>query len=488
MNKIFLIFFSIFAIVSQIFTALACSIPPDILHEFRIDQTGTKINYSLSAWENLHPQIYKNFENSTKIPFTRENLGEILQKNIIENADFSLNNEPLTLRFLTGTIVDHPPKTDEDLFIPPTLITAEFEISQKIDFSKKNNLRLEFDKTSQIDISPLIHPFVVLSFQEWTAKYYVLNEHNRTFDVFDNNGTDFVVNNFLEESYYQNNFELIFEKLNENYTNPNDKTLIKNITNPLTESKNPDESVSILDTKKFLENFFTKEISLAMQILGIFLAIIAGGLHGLLPGHSKAILGTYILSAETARKKEIFTLILSTAFSHTIFIFLLAIVILALQKGLWATATIATKITAMIYIAFGIFFLWQFYKNFKAKNISTKRIQWQHHGENCDCEIHKNIFKKTFWTGIIAWANPCIDALLLFTIAISLSNAVYGIILIVAFSLGIGIILGILAFFLSRGKNFLNKKSENFVEKFQNYLTLLAGIFIIFSGIWYLIW
>lgn len=166
MNKIFLIFFSIFAIVSQIFTTLACSIPPDILHEFRIDQTGTKINYSLSAWENLHPQIYKNFENSTKIPFTRENLGEILQKNIIENSDFSLNNEPLTLRFLTGTIVDHPPKTDEDLFIPPTLITAEFEISQKIDFSKKNNLRLEFDKTSQIDISPLIHPFVVLNFQE----------------------------------------------------------------------------------------------------------------------------------------------------------------------------------------------------------------------------------------------------------------------------------------------------------------------------------
>lgn len=142
------------------------------------------------------------------------------------------------------------------------------------------------------------------------------------------------MNNFLEESYYQNNFELIFEKLNENYTNPNDKTLIKNITNPLTESKNPDESVSILDTKKFLENFFTKEISLTMQILGIILAIIAGGLHGLLPGHSKAILGTYILSAETARKKEIFTLILSTAFSHTIFIFLLAIIILALQKGL----------------------------------------------------------------------------------------------------------------------------------------------------------
>lgn len=462
---------------------ISCAVPPDILHEFRFDLSGTKINYSLSIWQNLHPILQENWKKNSNTEFSNENLEKILEKEIIQNSKFWLNNKNIDLQFLTGSIISNPENLDPS--IPPVFIQAEFEINQNIDFSKKNNIRLEFDKTSQIEISPLIHPFLTVDFQKWTAKYYVVNQHDRTFDVFENNWTEFVINNFLEENYYQNNFEIIFEKLNDNYTNPHKKIETKN--NIIFPDKIQQNQNNNLNVKNLLEKFFSEKNSILLQIFGIIIAIFAWMLHGLLPGHSKAILGTYIFSNSTGRKKEIFTLISSTAISHTIFIFVLATIILALQKGTWATSLFAKNITAIIYIIFGIFFIYQAVKNFWNKNFLINKNSLNHQ-ENCNCEIHKNIFKKTFWTGIIAWANPCIDALVLFIFAITIGNIGYAILLILSFSIGIGLMLGIIAFFITKWKFLLNKKSEFLAEKINNYLTLFAGIFIIASGIWYLIW
>lgn len=144
--------------------AISCAVPPDILHEFRFDLTGTKINYSLSIWQNLHPILQENWKKNSNTEFSNENLGKILEKEIIQNSKLWLNNKKIELQFLTGSIISNPENLDPS--IPPVFIQAEFEISQNIDFSQKNNIRLEFDKTSQNEISPLIHPFLTVDFQK----------------------------------------------------------------------------------------------------------------------------------------------------------------------------------------------------------------------------------------------------------------------------------------------------------------------------------
>lgn len=55
-------------------------------------------------------------------------------------------------------------------------------------------------------------------------------------------------------------------------------------------------------------------------------------LHGLLPGHAKSLIGTYMISTTTIRYRDILILIGSVTFSHTIFIFILATIIIVLEK------------------------------------------------------------------------------------------------------------------------------------------------------------
>ena len=59
MKKFLLILALLFGFFGKIFGALACALPPDILHEFRIDasENPVKIEYSLMTWDNLKPQV-----------------------------------------------------------------------------------------------------------------------------------------------------------------------------------------------------------------------------------------------------------------------------------------------------------------------------------------------------------------------------------------------------------------------------------------------
>lgn len=66
--------------------------------------------------------------------------------------------------------------------------------------------------------------------------------------------------------------------------------------------------------------------------------------------------------------------------------------------------------------------------------------------------------KSTISMGFLAGLNPCVDALVLFIFALSIGNIIFAMIAILAFSLGIGLTLGIIAHTLASGKNFLQKK------------------------------
>lgn len=97
-----------FAFPMQIF---ACALPPDILHEFKIntEQNPITIEYSLQTWDNLRPKVTEILEKNNGN--LSENLEKILEEKILENTDLKLENEKISLVFLTGTIIS---KTDSD--------------------------------------------------------------------------------------------------------------------------------------------------------------------------------------------------------------------------------------------------------------------------------------------------------------------------------------------------------------------------------------
>lgn len=59
--------------------------------------------------------------------------------------------------------------------------------------------------------------------------------------------------------------------------------------------------------------------------------------------------------------------------------------------------------------------------------------------------------------------------------------------MILVFSLGLGLMLGILAWIIGHGKSWLSKKSEKTSEKFSAYITFYSGVFIIILGSYTLI-
>ena len=118
--------------------AFACSVPPDILHEWKIDTQQDKlhIQYSLVAWKNLHKEIQNILEKDSHKTLNKENLENILQTQIIEKSILTLDGEKLSLNFLSGSIQDTQNQTDYS-YAPETFLTASFEVP--ITFDLKNN-------------------------------------------------------------------------------------------------------------------------------------------------------------------------------------------------------------------------------------------------------------------------------------------------------------------------------------------------------------
>lgn len=482
MKKIFLTI--LFLLIFYPKFIFSCAIPPDIIHEFRVDYEGKNIEYSLLAWDNLHKPTINLLEKISGKSFENKNLDYILQKTVLNDIRLKINNKDAKLKFIEWEISKNANFQNTENYEQTPIFKAKLKLSEDINFDNKNILNLEYNKKNFLEISPLIHSYIILSFDNSIAKYYVINSEWKTFDIFEKWWQNFVVNNFLEENDNKNNFEIFFEKLNNNYTNPHKPKLLTNsyTTKENIEIKNSNTK-DVINTKDVLKNFFNKNTSIIIQFLWIFVALVLWMFHGLLPWHSKTILSTYIISNNFKQKKDIFVLILASSISHTFFIFIIAIIIIIFQKWTWATTQIAKNITSFAYILFWMFFVWQALIMFKKDRENIFLKQKLNHQKDCWCIIHNNFFKKTFWTGVIAWANPCVDALVLFIFAINIWNIFYATILIIFFSIWIWLMLGILAFMVAKWKNFLNKKSSLIAKKITKYIILIAWIFIIISAI-----
>lgn len=337
---------------------------------------------------------------------------------------------------------------------------------------------LTFEKENFINISPLIHSYITTDIQNGqVAEGYVLDKNGAFYDIFG----DFVIQTQSQENDTENNFLLKIEKNSEKFTNPNAKNYTLTSQNPIQNNSENTENINFFKPLDTLKNFFEKNTSLGMQIFGIFIALISGMIHGLLPGHSKSLLVAHIASGGQMQKKEIFTIITSVTVSHTAFIFLISIAIIALQKGTGASVTMVQHFSSALYIAFGIFFVFLGIR-------SLRKFSKNHHKHknplHCDCCEPKSL-KQTTIVGMLAGLNPCVDAIILFVFALGIGNIFFASILIIVFSFGIGIMLAIIAFSLNSGKNFFLKNHSLLAQKFSFYTTILMGIILAIIGIYH---
>lgn len=446
-----------------------CVSPPDIIEQYTINtqQTPVTITLTVKTWDNFRWKVIDTIQSNTWKPFNTDTLQQILETNFLTGSQIQWNSQNLQLKYITWSIID---STNSGSTSQQTFIIATYQTDHIFDASIQNNISARLEKTPFLKISNVIHPYIDTDLQQQTAISFLQNQDDKYYDIYKTSTNNVWLRTSIHEQPTNNQITLVID----NQNNLKDKQEIQ--------KQQKQNTSSLFQVKETLEQYFNKNIWWDRLIIWLFVSIIAWMIHGLLPWHSKTIISTYMFS-NTSSRKHIFTLITGVTLSHTIFIMLLASIIIWLQKGLGTITNQVNIIIQIIYIAFGLYFIITAITQLIKLHNNKKNLFNKHYcKEICDCWLESSLFKKTLFTGILAGCNPCIDALVLFIFAIQIGNITYSLLMILCFSLGLGIMLWVLSYIVSKTHIQISKRLPQMSQKIALYITLLWGIIIVTLG------
>jgi nickel/cobalt transporter (NicO) family protein len=198
-------------------------------------------------------------------------------------------------------------------------------------------------------------------------------------------------------------------------------------------------------------------LSAAVIALSMLAAFFWGAAHALTPGHGKTIVAAYLIGARgTAGHAGI--LGLTVTLTHTAGVFALGAVTLYLSRYILPEALYPwlSVVSGLIVVAIGLSLL---YRRVGGKHASDSEHHHAHHHDHVHWHgdhthshhVHGHLApgadgSKATWRGLVALGVsgglvPCPAALVLLLGAISLDRLGFGIVLVVAFSVGLAIVL-----------------------------------------------
>ncbi|MEO8573261.1 MAG: high-affinity nickel-transporter [Pyrinomonadaceae bacterium] len=199
-------------------------------------------------------------------------------------------------------------------------------------------------------------------------------------------------------------------------------------------------------------------ITPAIAIFGLLLAFGLGAMHAMSPGHGKTVVGAYLVGSKGTAKQAAF-LGATVTITHTLGVFALGLL------TLFASTYILPE-TIMPFLSFfsGLIVLYIGLTMFKSRLFSALGISGRdahHHDHGDDGHSHRHVeegsahshthdghthshlppdeisWKSLLALGVSGGLLPCPSALVLMLSAINLNRVGYGLILTVAFSLGL---------------------------------------------------
>lgn len=167
----------------------------------------------------------------------------------------------------------------------------------------------------------------------------------------------------------------------------------------------------------------TGHLSVLVVLVSLAAALFWGAAHALSPGHGKTIVTAYLIGKRGTPKDAALLGGIVTV-THTIGVFALGLVTLALSQWIvpdrlypWIDV-----VAGLMVIAIGV-------------SVLTARLRHAHHHH----EHHEHSHRSLVAVGVSGGLLPCPSALVVLLAAISLHRLAFGLILIVAFSLGLAL-------------------------------------------------
>lgn len=224
--------------------------------------------------------------------------------------------------------------------------------------------------------------------------------------------------------------------------------------------------------------------------VAIGLALILGGAHALTPGHGKTIVGAYLVGSRGTAKHALF-LGITTTVTHTAGVFALGFITLFLSRYIlpeqlypWLGA-----LSGLMVVSIGLELLRQRWRTYKEPALADHAALHDHgdglfhhhqhpHGTDGDQVTWRNLLTLGVSGGLV----PCPSALVLLLSAIALGRTGIGLVLILAFSIGLaGILTGIGLLMVYAGKLFQKVPTQTQGTLFR-VAPVLSALFIIGAG------
>lgn len=231
---------------------------------------------------------------------------------------------------------------------------------------------------------------------------------------------------------------------------------------------------------KFTQSIAAQGLTPAVILLSLVSAFLFGAMHALSPGHGKAMVAAYLVGTRGTSWHAVL-LGLVVTLTHTMGVFALGVVTLSASKYIVAERLypVLSGLSGLAVVCMGGFLFWNRLAAWRAtaqfsgeageadaseKSISADSLKTQPDSRTGSDEFlyqRRNANSVSLRTliglGITGGALPCPSALVVMLSAIALHRIAFGLFLIVAFSMGLAVVLTILGLLMMRARGMLER-------------------------------
>ena len=199
-----------------------------------------------------------------------------------------------------------------------------------------------------------------------------------------------------------------------------------------------------------------RDLSLPLLGFSLLIAIVLGGLHALSPGHGKAVMAGYLVGSQGS-KRHALILGLTITVTHTAGVFALGLVTLyaatlVTPERLYPWLTLFSGV--MILVIGGTLIL--------TRTRSALHGHGHRHGHDHGTAKPGLTRRNVIILGITGGLIPCPTALVVLLSALSLHRVAFGMLLILAYSVGLAIVLSGIGIVLASGTALVSRVRPRF--------------------------
>ena len=246
--------------------------------------------------------------------------------------------------------------------------------------------------------------------------------------------------------------------------------------------------------------FRATDLTPVVLLLSMLTAAGLGAAHALTPGHGKTLMAAYLVGTR-GTPAHAAGLGLSVALSHTMGILLLAALVVGAQGVLPpdVVVTVTPVVAAISIVAIGA---WMLYGEARRRRSGASAHDHDHpherdhpheHGHGHGGRPHSHApsprstisWRSLFVLGLAGGLIPSASALLILLGAIAAGRPAFGFVLVVAFGLGMALVMGGIGVALVMARSRLDRiDATNPIGRARDYLPLTASVVVLAFGLY----